>query len=105
MRPAPVYRNIGRTQELFGLELEDLLGVGIVAAVMMVAQTPLPYAIGGLVSLYVFVRLFKRGKPAGYSRSLLRYTARPAVLCGSAPDRHGRARRFLSTSSKESSHE
>jgi hypothetical protein len=92
VRPAPVYRHIERRQELFGLEIEDLLLVGLLAAVAMFLDASLPYALAGLAVFYALFRLAKRGKPAGYVRALLRFTFRPAFLSAAAPDRDGRRR-------------
>lgn len=71
---AKVYRNIDRRQELLGLEPPDLFLLGAVAALLMSVYGDAPgWDLLIVVTGWVALRLVKRGKPDGYTSSLVRF--------------------------------
>ena len=83
-----VYRNIERRQEWFGLEPFDLLGLGFLGwLLMLLYRRALLWDALILVVATVGLRLLKRGKPAGYTSSLVRfYLIRKPFFSATAPD-------------------
>lgn len=96
MPRARVYRNIGLQSSYLGLELSDLFALGIVGWLFLTFN---PGALGinalGVILTYAAIRIGKRGKPAGYTLDLLRYSAsRRVFLSAAQPDKAGRAHPF-----------
>ncbi len=96
MSRARVYRNIALQSSYAGLELSDLLAVGLVGWFLLTFN---PGALGinslALVVVYLAMRIGKRGKPPGYTLDLLRYSfARRVFLSAATPDKQGRLSPF-----------
>jgi len=104
-RCAIVYRNIERRTELCGVEFFDAIGLLLIAWMLAyVGAVSLPYVALTLVFLYVLLRLAKRGKPAGHTTALLRYTfLRPPFLSAAEPDYRGRSHPFCPPPCQETS--
>lgn len=99
LRRSPASRNLNTKVIFFGLELEDLFGLGGTAAVaMVVGNVILPnLSIMGLpanifLCLAVILlgvpslMIFKYGKPRGYLAALIRWQFRPRAYCPLTPD-------------------
>lgn len=99
LRRSPVSRNLNTKVRVFGLELEDLMAFGVVAAVtMMIGNFVMPnITIMGLpANLFLTVALiligvpglmaFKYGKPRGYLPDLIRWHLKPRAYCPLTPD-------------------
>jgi hypothetical protein len=89
----PVYRNLSREPELLGLEPMDALLLGSLVWVLQTCIKPgMPVLLLTLVITYAALRLWKRGKPPGYTGTVARYAARRyrAVLSAGAIDEEGR---------------
>lgn len=97
MRRAKVYRNVGLQPQWLGLEPIDLLALGGLGwTCLSIMQAGLASTALVLAAAYVGMRLFKRGKPPGYTLQLLRFAlARRSVLSAAEPDR--RSVRFIPT--------
>lgn len=71
---ARVYRNVELPQEWFGLEPFDLLGLGAFGFVLMeVNRHAAGWNLLAVLVGYGAMRVLKRGKPEGYTLSLLRF--------------------------------
>jgi hypothetical protein len=83
---AKVYRNIELRQQLFGLEPLDGLGLAALFGVLALFNPRGPgWDLLALALAYVALRIFKRGKPEGYTVTLLRfYFRRPFLSAGPA---------------------
>jgi hypothetical protein len=96
LRRARVYRNVELPQEWLGLEPFDALSVITLGwLLMLVNRQAVGWNALALVLAYVGLRLFKRRKPEGYSRSLLRFYLRRPFFSAAAPDREGARQVFL----------
>lgn len=74
---ATVYRNIERRQEFIGLEFVDALVVAVVLwAVMMFHQGHFFVNAAIVGACFGALKLYKRGKPRGYTTALFRFGAR-----------------------------
>ena len=84
---ARVYRNIELRTHLLGLEPFDLIILGAVAWLLMVVNRGgLAWNLVALVMAYAGVRIAKRGKPEGYTTTLLRFYLRRPFFSAAAPD-------------------
>jgi hypothetical protein len=84
---AKVYRNVDLRQEWLGLEPFDVVMLGAVAwLLMLVNRDGLAWNLLALVAAYVALRVAKRGKPEGYTTTLIRYFARRPFYSAAAPD-------------------
>lgn len=94
---AKVHRHLAKNQEWLGLEPVDALGLGGVFWLLLTFNRG---AIGlnllVLVIGYVVLRVAKRGKPAGYTTALIKYSfrVRRSYLSAGQPDVEGRLHRF-----------
>ena len=95
LRRAKVFRNVELPQQWLGLEPFDALGVITLGWLLMVVNRG---AVGlnllVVVLTYGAVRIGKRGKPEGFTRSVIRHYLRPPVFSAAAPDRQGAANPF-----------
>ena len=80
-----VHRNLDSKIKVLGIELFDVLGIGIFASIMnlIFGQT---YLAGGLVFglpalLIVVIYFGKRGKPERYLQDFIRFSVFPGVFC------------------------
>jgi len=98
---AKVYRNVERRQEWLGLEPLDVLALGVLAWVLMlVYRHALGWDVLIVLVAWVLIRLFKRGKPAGYTTSLIRfYLVRKPFFSAFEPDAELKAHPFRSVKS------
>jgi hypothetical protein len=87
---AKVYRNLELRQQLVGLEPFDALGLGALLWVLMVFNRPaLGWNLLFLIAAYAALRVVKRGKPEGYTTSVLRfYFARRPFFSAAARDQN-----------------
>lgn len=95
----PVYRNLHARVSLLGLELEDLIAVLVLAAMMnLAAHLVGPHATVLGMPLNLFMELgvpalavpslilFKYGRPRGYLEDLLRSLLAPRAWCALEAD-------------------
>src|SRR5262245_45459855 len=95
LRRARVYRNVELPQQWLGLEPFDALGVITLGwFLMLVNRGAVGLNLLVLVLAYGAVRIGKRGKPEGFTRSLIRHYLRLPIFSGAAPDRQAAARPF-----------
>jgi hypothetical protein len=88
---AKVYRNVDLRQEWLGLEPFDAVMLGALAwLLMLVNRDGLAWNLLALVVAYAALRVAKRGKPEGYTTTLIRYFARRPFFSAAAPDMAGR---------------
>jgi hypothetical protein len=92
---AKVYRNVDLRQEWLGLEPFDIVLVGAVAwLLMLVNRDGLAWNVLALVVAYAALRVAKRGKPEGFTTTLIRYFVRRPFFSAAAPDRELARRPF-----------
>ena len=94
---AKVYRNVELRQQWLGLDLFDLVLVAALFTVLLLVNRR---AIGWHVLVVALaiagLRFLKRGKPEGYTTTLVRfYLVRKPFFSGAADDVQGAARPFL----------
>ena len=94
---AKVHRHLAKNQEWLGLEPIDALALGGVFWLLLTfnrGQIALNFLV--LVVGYVVLRIAKRGKPAGYTTALIKYSlrVRRSYLSAGKSDLDGRAHTF-----------
>jgi hypothetical protein len=90
-----VYRNIELKQQFLGLEMLDALALGGVAWVLMlVNKSGLGWNIFIVLAGYVLLRVVKRGKPDGWTTTVLRFYSRRPYFSAAANDQFGRQHPF-----------
>src|SRR5262249_20105954 len=95
LQRARVYRNVDLRQSLLGLEPFDAVALGAVAwLLMLVNRGGLTWNVLALVLAYAGLRIVKRGKPEGYTTTLLRFYLRRPFFSAAAPDRKLAGRPF-----------
>ena len=93
---ARVYRNVELRQEWLGLEPFDAVALGALAwLLMLVNRNGIAWNVLALVIAYAALRIAKRGKPEGYTTTLLRYYLRRPFFSAAAPDEKLAGRSFL----------
>ena len=93
MGTAKVHRHLAKSQEWLGLEPIDALALGLLTWILVTFNAgALLINLCVVCAGYAALRIAKRGKPAGYTTALVKYTARSrrALLTGHAIDRDGR---------------
>ncbi len=94
---ARVYRNVELRQEWLGLEPFDAVVLGAMAwLLMLVNRSGLAWNLVALVLTYAGLRIAKRGKPEGYTTTLVRFYLRRPFYSAAAPDRKLGAQSFPS---------
>ena len=95
LQRAKVYRNIDLRQQWFGLEVLDALALIflLVPLIVLNKQGVFWNALVLLVA-YVGLRVLKRGKPEGWTTSVIRHYVRPPFYSAAAPDVIGAAHPF-----------
>ena len=84
---ARVYRNIELRQEWLGLEPFDAIALGALTwLLMLVARGALAWNLLILATAYGTLRVWKRGKPEGFTTTLLRFYLRRPFYSAAAPD-------------------
>src|SRR5262249_56576528 len=92
-----VYRNVELRQEWLGLEPFDAVALGALAwLLMLVNRSGMAWNLVALVLAYAGLRIAKRGKPEGYTTTLLRFYLRRPFYSAAAPDRKLGGQSFLS---------
>jgi hypothetical protein len=97
LETTPVNRNLGSRVTLWGLELEDLMVVCIVAAVSLFTGNFIKSTVMGLpmniilavcntAAVLIGIWVFKFGKPRGYLGDYVAYILRPHFFSGVEPD-------------------
>jgi hypothetical protein len=95
LRRAKVYRNVELPQQWLGLEPFDALGVITLGwLLMLVNRGGMGWNLLVLLGAYAALRVGKRGKPEGFTRSLVRHYLRRPFFSAAAPDREGAAHPF-----------
>jgi hypothetical protein len=85
---AKVYRNVELRQQWLGVEPLDAVSLGALAwLLMLVNRSGLSWNLLALALAYGGLRVAKRGKPKGYTTTLLRYYLRRPFFSAAAPDR------------------
>jgi hypothetical protein len=93
---AKVYRNIELRTHLLGLEPFDLVALGAFAwLLMLVNRAGMAWNLVALVIAYAGLRIAKRGRPEGYTTTLLRFYLRRPFFSAAAPDTKLGGRAFL----------
>ena len=93
---ARVYRNIELRQQWLGVEPLDAVSLGALAwLLMLVNRNGLAWNLVALVVAYAALRVAKRGKPEGYTTTLLRFYLRRPFFSAAAPDRKLAGHPFL----------
>lgn len=94
LQRAKVYRNVELRQEWLGLEPFDAIGLGGLAwLLMLINRSGFGWNLVALAVAYAGLRMAKRGKPEGYTTTLIRFYFRRPFFSAAGPDREGR--RFL----------
>lgn len=84
---AKVYRNVELRQEWFGLEPFDALALGaLLWLLMLINKRGVSWNVLILAAAYVALRIAKRGKPEGYTTTLVRFFVRRPFSSAAAPD-------------------
>lgn len=92
---AKVYRNIELRQQWFGLEPFDAIGLGFLAGILMFLNgDAFGWNLLTLVLGYAGLRIAKRGKPEGYTTTLVRHYLRRPFFSAGAEDGEGRRHPF-----------
>lgn len=95
---ARVYRNVELRQEWLGLEPFDSVALGALAwLLMLVNRNGLAWNLLLLIMAYTAIRIVKRGKPEGYTTTLIRYYVRRPFYSAAAPDLQLAGRSFVET--------
>jgi len=95
LRRARVYRNVELPQQWLGLEPFDALGVITLGwLLMLVNRAGMGWNALLLVLTYAGLRLGKRGKPEGFTRSVVRHYLRRPFFSAAARDRQAAAHPF-----------
>src|SRR5262245_39449857 len=95
LRRAKVYRNVELPQQWLGLEPFDALGVITLGwLLMLVNRQGMGWNALLLVLTYAGLRIGKRGKPEGYTRSVVRFYHRRPFFAAAAPDSQAAAHPF-----------
>jgi hypothetical protein len=86
---AKVYRNVEQRQEWLGLEPLDALALGaLVWVLMLLHRQALGWNALVVACAWAGLRLFKRGRAAGFTSALVRfYVVRRPFFSAAAPDR------------------
>jgi len=93
---AKVYRNVELRQEWLGLEPFDAVALGAFAwLLMLINKSGIAWNILALVIAYAGLRIAKRGKPEGFTTTLIRYFVRRPFYSAAAPDRKLTGHPFL----------
>lgn len=100
---AKVYRNVELRQEWLGLEPFDAVALGALAwLLMLVNRSGVAWNVLALLVAYVALRVAKRGKPEGYTTTLIRYFVRRPFYSAAAPDSQLAGRSLLPSSNRRS---
>src|SRR5262245_9683282 len=93
---ARVYRNVELRQEWLGLQPVDAVGLGAVAwLLMLVNRGGVAWNLLALVIVYAGLRIATRGRPEGYTTTLIRYFLRRPFHSAAAADVRLAGRGFL----------
>jgi len=93
---AKLYRNVELRQEWLGLEPFDAVALGALAwLLMLINRSGLAWNLLLLVIAYASVRIAKRGKPEGYTTTLIRYFVRRPFYSAAASDLQLAGRSFV----------
>ncbi len=82
-----IYRNIGKREELFGLEIIDALLLLLFFGIFSLFSIPLTARLTGFIGTYVALRVFKRGKPERYLTSIVEFLRSPKRYSALGRDR------------------
>jgi hypothetical protein len=84
---AKVYRNVDLRQEWLGLEPFDVVMLGAIAwLLMLVNRDGIAWNLLALVIAYASLRIAKRGKPEGFTTTIIRYFVRRPFFSAAARD-------------------
>lgn len=92
---AKVHRNIELPQQWAGLEIADLLLLGLIGALLVFFNARgLGWNALAVVVTYIGLRIAKRGKPEGWLTAVARFYGRRPFYSAAVPDVVGRAHPF-----------
>ena len=95
---AKVFRNIELRQRWFGLEPVDLFGLGGLAWLLnLLSSGTIGWNLLAVAVAAAALRLWKRGKPEGYTIALLRFYLRRPFFSAAARDVQASAHPFAPT--------
>ncbi len=77
MQPVKTYTHLDKKERMFGIEVLDFLLLAVVYAVVFTVSRNIFINIAVVVAVYVGLRLYKRGKPQGYTATLVRFWLTP----------------------------
>jgi hypothetical protein len=102
---AKVYRNVELRQEWLGLEPFDAVALGALAwLLMLINRGGMAWNILALVVAYAGLRIAKRGKPEGYTTTLIRFFVRRPFYSAAAPDTQLAGRSLFESTEVRSEH-
>lgn len=103
LQRAKVYRNIELRQEWLGLEPFDAVGLGGLAwLLMLVNRGGLAWNLVALAIAYAGLRIAKRGKPEGYTTTLIRFFVRRPFYSAAARDHQAQRADITDSATAES---
>jgi accessory gene regulator protein AgrB len=77
MQPVKTYTYLDRKEKALGLEIIDFLLLAVVYALTFLLSMNLVLNLAVMSAVYLLLRLYKRGKPAGYTAHLVRFLMTP----------------------------
>ena len=77
MQPVKTHTHLDKKEKLFGIELLDFLFLAAVYAVVFTLSRNIFINIALVVAVYFALRWYKRGKPPGYTATLVRFLFTP----------------------------
>ena len=77
MNQVKTYTYLDKKEKVFGLEIADLLILAMAYAVTFMVSASLLVNVPLLIAVYLALRIYKHGKPAGYTATMIRFIATP----------------------------
>jgi len=77
MQPVKTYSHLDKKEKMLGIEVMDFLLLAVVYAFVFVVSRNIFINIAIVVAVYFALRWYKRGKPQGYTATLVRFLLTP----------------------------
>ncbi len=77
MKPVKTYSHLDKKEKLFGIEVLDFLLLALAYAAVFALSRNIFVNFALIVAVYVALRWYKRGKPQGYTATLVRFLFTP----------------------------
>ena len=77
MHPIKTYSHLDKKEKMLGIEILDFLMLAVVYALVFTVSRNIFINIALIVAVYFTLRLYKRGKPPGYTAALVRFLLTP----------------------------